>query len=293
MKRKLILFSAAAGLAATVVLSSYSGGPAANGQGNRTGSAGNATCGGGGCHGALSTNLQTVVIVADPASPTTPVTQYVPGQTYAVTVACTTSVANHPRFGFQCTAVKASSTSTAAGTLAVGSGTNIALRTPAGSPPLIEHTSAIPALLTTPVTAYASTFSWTAPAAGTGAVRFYAILNAVNFNGQADAADIFNTAMTEVAEKSNAVPQLAADVRISTFPNPASSSMRVKLEGMPAGNANLVLMDATGKAVAHQQITANGSSATASFDVSALAKGVYLLDVAVGGAHRTQRVAVQ
>lgn len=99
---------------------------------------------------------------------------YVGGQTYAVTVTVNnTQTSASKRSGFSATALN--STNAKAGTLAVINSTTTAVNT-AGGRQYVGHKSA-----STSVSSW--TFNWTAPAAGTGTVTFYAVGNAANGSG--------------------------------------------------------------------------------------------------------------
>ena len=116
MKRKLLLFTLSAGII-SLTLSSYGGGPTTGGAGNRTGSGTPAisNCNTGGCHAINNASVAVSVTLWDGL---TPVTKYSVGKTYRVLVAATVPT-TQTKFGFQLSSVKATSTTTQAGTLSI------------------------------------------------------------------------------------------------------------------------------------------------------------------------------
>jgi len=202
MKKQFILLPLV-GLFLYVTLSSYYYGPAYGGLGNLTGATGGTNGCGGGCHGSSASSSTTVTVQL--LNGTTPVTSYVPGNTYTLKISATnTSSSSLPRFGFQMCVVNAlgagTGSATYAGTMsAAPSGTHV--YTGSGAQ-IFEHYNASfgdgSIVATTGTggtgTTYVETITWTAPSAGTGSVIIYGILNAVNHNSASDAGDLWNTA---------------------------------------------------------------------------------------------------
>lgn len=158
----------------------------------RTGAPAENTCNS--CHsGALNDGLGTFALVNAPTS-------YTPGQVYPITVSL--GKAGKARWGFSLTTLKNSDNSFA-GTLSTG-----------GSPLLLIQTKSSKSYISQ-TTDYASndgtyagtadgpvtwTFQWTAPAAGTGGVTFYAAgVAADNDGGDGGGDDVYTIAvpMTE------------------------------------------------------------------------------------------------
>lgn len=203
-KRNVTFFALAAGLT-ILTLSSYNTGPALNGYdctGAETGLGNPTGCAGGSCHGTSATAGITLAIEVDTIGGT-PVTQYAPGITYTIKITGTNTTNNNlPKYGFQCGVIKgtaAAVTPVNAGTLQqVGLPGGVAYR--AANPGnyvvnLIEHTTRLnPATGTGGNgTTYVQSFSWTAPASGTGSVSVWAALNAVNNDQTNSTADKWNT----------------------------------------------------------------------------------------------------
>ena len=199
-----------------VITTAYSSGPGASGY-ERTGATGVVGCGGGGCHGTTATTAIAVTIELDTAGSSTPLTRYYPGGSYLVKITgvdnVTSSTSSLPRFGFQLTAVKLAGSGASGATMAGTFGTSLpssCQNSLVSSLHVIEQSS--PILSTTGSgagagsTTYVETIPWTAPATGTGTVKLFGVVNAVNYDGGASAADKWNGASDTVSE---AIPTAA------------------------------------------------------------------------------------
>ncbi len=195
------------------MFSSYSAGPGTNsydcsgadvnsGSGNPNGCTN--------CHGTTATPGITFTIEIDSAGTavsTSPATgHYTPGYTYTVKITGTnTTTSSLPKWGFQV----AATVGAVAATSPVNAGVFQSTGLPAGvhyvvAPGstssffanVVEHdTKLSPASGTGGTgTVYTESFTWTAPAAGTGVVSIFGALNAVNNDGGASALDKWNTA---------------------------------------------------------------------------------------------------
>ncbi len=205
MKKNLILLPVAL-IMAYFVFSSHANAPAGATSIDGTGATGfTNSCSGGGCH---NNNFSTTVtITLDSAG--TSVTRYVAGQTYNVIITGTnTSTTSLPKFGFQLTAVLAtgagSASASPAGTFATtGLPTGTTVSTiGGGSIQYCEQTSALTATTGSggSGTTYVESFVWTAPAAGTGNIRFYGTVNAVNNDGNSTGDRVGRTFPLNVSE---------------------------------------------------------------------------------------------
>jgi hypothetical protein len=157
----------------------------------RTGAPGETTCSS--CHGALNNGQATLTISGVPGS-------YTPGQKYTITVSLARTGSS--RWGFELTSLFTTG-SAYAGTLAATSNTTTIVTK--SSKNYIVDTTTLGADGT-----YAGTsngpvswsFDWTAPAAGSGAVTFYAVGLAANNDGNNDAGDYVYTVNAPSAEGS-------------------------------------------------------------------------------------------
>lgn len=218
--------------AGTLIICSYAGGAASHnieGTGAETGLGNSAGCGQG-CHTSATTT--TISIELDSAGIAT--TRYVGGMTYTVKLTGkNTSTTSLPKFGFQIGSIvgsAASTTPTNAGTWNAPFPTNTKYMAPVAGKfvvGIVEQTAALAATTGTGGngTTYVKTFNWTAPAAGTGTISFWAALNAVNGNNN-DTGDKYNTGHVSITEL---VPSSPLNVTTST--------VNVKCKGDKTGTA--------------------------------------------------------
>lgn len=264
--KRILLFSLSAGIIA-LTFSSYSNGPFQGGAGNRTGSAGtSASCSGGGCHDANSANTTAGIGLLTLSNG--PVSAYTPGVTYKVQVigGNTTGL---PKFGFQVSCAKQSATSTKAGTFA--NATNIAVRNATGSMPVVEHTAPLAGNVAGGQAAYITSFNWTAPAKGTGTVRFYVTLNAVNGNGSVTGDQPATTTPLDVPEAPSSSIASVERLHLSVYPNPTTDELHLQLNG--ADDCLVHVFDISGKVASSQSVTVTNGSA--SINTSRLRAGNY------------------
>ncbi len=276
MKRTILLFSTA--LVTYLTLSSNSFGPANSGNGNRTGSPGSVgTCGSATCHGAQSaTTTGQFFTIVDVTQPSVPVSKYIGGHAYTVTI-----VGNGPNnnFGFQ--AVTLNSSNNQVGTVVATDG-----KTHAGPSPntsLIEHNQPIGKVNN----AYSVSYTWNAPAAGTGTVTFYGIINSVNNVPGNDAGDIpsltFNKALQEQAAS---VASLSENIHITAYPNPVVSQVNLKVEGAELGLYTIKVMDATGRMMHTESMNVTTAKTNVSIPAGNWSAGLYFAQVEKDGAQR-------
>lgn len=190
MKKKFILFPLIAVLF-YVILSSNASGPGAGSVPT------DATTGGCSCHNGSSTS--TTVVNIQLKNGTTPVTTYIPGNTYTITLTGTQTDGSLTlsKFGFQTEVVNSGGST--AGTLTAPTGTHTV--SPAGVV-LVEHSS--PLLPSSGTggsgTTYVVNIPWTAPSSGAGGLTLKGVLNAVNANGSNDPGDKWNNTTSAVNE---------------------------------------------------------------------------------------------
>ena len=208
MKKAFLLLPIILGLV-YIITTGYSEGPASLGSLERTGATGTIGCGGGsGCHSASATSAIAVTIELDSAG--TPVTQYVPGVTYTIKITGVnnTTSGSLPRFGFQLTAVSATgagtSSATNVGTFSSTLPSSCQNSVPSGSFHVIEHNVAIVSTTGSGsgsgATTYSESITWTAPSAGTGTVKLFGVINAVNYDHSESSADLWNNASATISE---------------------------------------------------------------------------------------------
>jgi len=222
MNKKLFVLLPVAALVAYFSLSSHTAGY----TNNRTGSHG-ASVGCYSCHGSSATPGITVALELDSAG--IPVTSYMPGGSYTVKMTGTNTTTNNlPAFGLQLSIVSGSgSSSVDAGVMSgAPTGTSIA----AGFNKLLIQTMRLsPATGTGGTgTTYTVSINWTAPAAGTGTVTAYGLINAVNDDGNDNSSDKWNTgsaSFTEAGATTGVINPVSATASI--FPDPCSDQLNI------------------------------------------------------------------
>ncbi len=279
MKKRILLFTAVTGIA-YLTLSSYKSGPGLNGE-NRTGAKNSTTnCGGGGCHGGNSANT-TVSITVDSAA-TVPVTGYVPGMTYTIVIngANTSSL---PKFGYQFAAVQGTGAGqTNAGTFGAAMPTGVRHTTQAQSGILdfIENKQAITAAT---AGVYTSSFTWTAPAAGTGNVTMYCTLNAVDGNGSENSADKSgNTSVVLTEQLPTSTANVTNEIAVKAYPNPAINELNIDVNNAAHGAYHLSVIDMEGRKVADRIVNIGSDSYHIYLSTSAWARGAYFVHLTNG-----------
>lgn len=200
MKKKLFILPLV-GLALYSILLGNAAGPAAVSSIDGTGASGSAIgCSGSSCHASAAS--PGVSMNVELLSGTTPVTQYIAGNSYTIRLTgINTTATISPRFGFQ-VAVNKTSTTTSAGTLTAVPGTHLAS---VGAMSIVEHSPvSLPPTVGTGGggSTYVVNIPWTAPAAGTGTVSIRAVINLVNNNTLADAGDRWRDMTVSITEMS-------------------------------------------------------------------------------------------
>lgn len=286
MKKQILLLTAASAFA-YITLSSNLGGaadPSSGTGGNRTGAkASSTTCGGSGCHGTGTSTTASISV----KSGSTTVTQYVPGNTYTVTISGS-NTSSLPKFGFQFAAVSGSgSTQVQAGTFS-GLPTNVASHT-FTSLSIIEQTSQLSGSSGT----YTTSFNWTAPTTAVGTITMYCTLNAVDGNGSENSADISGNTSTTLTPSTTAVGEVSAEATVKAYPNPTVNSLNVTLDNAQTGSYTVQAFDMNGKIVTKQIVNVNGGSNTTTLNTSNWARGNYHIAIEKEGFRKVIPVVKQ
>ena len=77
---------------------------------------------------------------------------------------------------------------------------------------------------------------------------------------------------------------------INTYPNPATTHLNIKVEGVMESNFSYQLIDLSGRLIDQQMDLYGGSTR---IDVSQLPKGIYMINVQAGNQHKTNKVMVR
>ncbi|MCK6694173.1 MAG: T9SS type A sorting domain-containing protein [Thermoanaerobaculia bacterium] len=235
------------------------------------------------CHFGAAAPTVTVRIL-DTAGDT--VTTYVPGSQYTARVSINTNVPSHTGFGFQMIALRDSGNTDLDGFSDPGNNTvnNYKIATIPNGRTYAEHDN---------VSVNNSVFNvvWTAPAAGTGPVTFYAAGNAVNRNGSTSGDGTAATTLKLTEQSATSAPDLAdAPVQIKVWPNPVGQMARLEMNAVQAGQYRFRVVDVSGKAVwQHAQRLGQG---TTLLEVPAAdwAPGMYLLEAVSGSARQVVKL---
>lgn len=249
MKKKIILFSVAAGMLSLALLSNNAGPAASNGlaDGNRTG-AFTATCAAPGCHTASTTTIGDFKRIVDKANGWD-VTNwgYIEGHEYTVSLEGTNTAMDY--FGFQACALFQSNQGNAGTFTATAAQTQVKPTKPTIAPDtikVVEHSSKI--LASTGL--FKVDFDWAAPPSGSnkGAVMFWGIVNAVDNNTTQTGDQVSQPFQQAFANVTSVVdPQATPTVKI--WPNPLVSGERLKIElrNAPASQYSITAFDMNGR----------------------------------------------
>lgn len=254
-----------------------SSGVAAAQNADRTGAPGSdSSCNS--CHGGGNFNASVSVAVLDGE---TAVTAYEPGKKYTFRV--TVNASNAPAgYGFQAVGVVAEGNANAGSFGTAPTGTQV---TSLNGRQYFEHSGRS--------TGNSWAIEWTAPAAGTGEVRFYAAGNAVNgdFNSGGDSPDRLDSPLSlseNVASSLAAVEQL--DLNMKVFPNPVQDRLNLQVEGSENGRFELRLLNTAGQLVRSAQVLIANGRSNEQLEVTELPAGLYFLHLTDGRRVKTMHV---
>jgi len=271
MKKRFIIISLPAVFAVTTGFVLNSGGIA-----GKTGSPGEATCAN--CHGG-GAGITTVSINATPQFTNN---QFLPGQTYTISIDVTN--ASFSKFGFGCEILNSSNAN--AGTIQnAGTGVGFAF---AGAKKNAIHTSPKSGTGTANFT-----FEWTAPTSGTATI--YAAGNAVNGNSS-DTGDKPGNTNQVLTAFGTAIPDNSINhVNFQLFPNPSAEAFTVQYELSLTSMVNITITDLNGKEIKTivNENQENGIHEIKGSLPTEIANGIYLLKFSVNGNIAAQRMLVK
>ncbi len=262
---------------------------------NRTGAGGSTIgCGDATCHGTSSSpsTLAVMGIVVDSAG--TPVTHYMAGHTYRVTLyGGALATANLHKFGFQLAAAKVTGGTQAGAFQSAALPAEATINTIGGFG-IVCHNTPKADSVTSLGSAYSVSANWTAPAAGTGSVEFFGVINAVNDDGSASSADKWNSTNTTITElvDHTAVGDLSNTVAISAYPNPVVNTLNLQFGAGNDGVYSMKMYDVTGKLVAANDVSVKGLTTT-SVNMNGWANGMYNVVIEHNGARKVMPVVKQ
>ena len=259
-----------------------------------------------GCHSNITTS-NNVVIELDSAG--TPVKSYHPGLTYSVKLSGSNGTsANLPRFGFQMTAVLLSGSGDSANVRPAGNWDST-ITAPsvryisAGSCgtcslfniPFIEHSAAIPATTGSggAGSTYVESFTWHAPASGTGTVLLYGVINAVNYDNTVT-GDYSQGATDTIKEaRPSGINTISDQVSsFNVYPTVTNDNITLSFDLKEVTTISVTMISMQGqevKALLSQESLGAGSFKR-TFDVSGLSTGIYLVGLQVGNESLVSKV---
>lgn len=224
------------------------------------------TCNMSTCHtgGAVNSGPGSVVITTD-----IPVTGYIAGTVYQITVTVNSGGANGVAYGFSCSATK---TGTATLTSGFAASDNSTLAKSSGA--YIVHKNSVNG---NGATSHAFVFNWTAPASGTGSVTFYAAGNSANGNGSQSGDQIYNGDLVVEEAPGAGLTESILDA-FNLFPNPATEYVNIRIPDYLM-DSEVRFLDITGKVVFSQQLT----TSTVSVDLNQFRAGLYSVQITKAG----------
>ena len=194
-----------------------------------------------------------------------PMTGYVPGTSYTITLTGThTGVA---KFGFELTAEDISNAKI--GSFNITNSTETQLTNAMHA---VTHTGSG---LTPTNDSKTWSFDWTAPVAGSGSVTFYASLNAADGNNSTTGDVIYNTNYTYTEDLSIGIDNETQNNSFRIFPNPVNNVLSI--ETTSNQHYEVKILDITGKLIISDQF--NGGLETTNINISTLPKGSYIIQI--------------
>ena len=223
------------------------------------------TCAKSGCHAGTASAQDNMV------TSNIPVSGYVPGQTYSITVSI--SQAGISKFGFSIS--PQNSSGSVLGSLVITNTAETQLKNVGHQ--YVTHTTAGNA----GTGSKTWSFDWIAPTAGTGAVPFYASVNAANGNGNTSGDQIYTDVYTVEEDITTGIQPNMNDVDFTVFPNPVEgNTAQVSFNANASSTSRIRVMSLNGSVVSeiNHNATSNGNQ-HATLSMENLAKGVYFVEV--------------
>lgn len=136
-------------------------------------------------------------------------------------------------------------------------------------------------------------FNWTAPAAGTGNITFYAAGNATN-SANNSSGDFIYTTNQLVTEATNVnMAAMLTDKKVTIFPNPGAKFISINL---PESTANIEtqfkIFDVSGVLVHQQNMQNDGNMNHFSVDLGFLDDGVYFVQLQNANWEHSQKLMI-
>lgn len=254
-----------------------------SGIAGKTGSPGESTCGA--CHysgaGVTSTS-----IIGNPAFAGN---QYVPGQTYTVSIIVSSTALSH--FGFDCEILNGTTSgATNSGNISAISGSSQILNS--GSKTNAAHIYT--AAGTGSPSSKTFNFQWVAPLSGNAVI--YAAGLAVNNDGNSGPGDLVNTATLSLTPNTNtSINEATGFTALNIYPNPSKDNLSIDYYLLKDAEVNISLYDLQGKEL-WQVVSEPQSTGLHSVKYTYPARvgsGVYFLKLSLNHQEVTQRLIIK
>lgn len=322
MKRKIVLFTAVAGIFSLTLSSFHDGMKSFNAAhsgaitnnpitgitigSNTVATASN--CGGDfighssypNCHTAdnnLSVSLAVYTSPTYGATTLSTLKNFVPGHKYGIRITGDYSVtaSNDTAFGFQCTLFgwhAGSTTPLEPGVVWTGESDVTIDTTHLYGAITVDHKQTLHNHGTTGNKFhFQASFPWTAPDASStiDSVQIRTLMCAVDGDGtyQNDAHNGAAAGFTTLHLSTVGLKELFNNASFSTFPNPATNNVSIKMDNLGEGGYVMYAFDINGNRILNRNIEVNGTTHTENIDISAWPVGAYFVQVARYGVFKT------
>ena len=234
------------------------------------------TCAKSGCHAGTASAQDNMITSNIPAA------GYIPGQTYTITVSITQ--AGISKFGFSIS--PQNSSGVVLGSLVITNTAQTQLKNVGHQ--FVTHTTAG----NSGTGSKTWSFDWIAPTVGTGAVPFYAAVNAANGNGNTSGDQIYTDVYTVEEDITTGIQPNLNDVDFAVFPNPVEgNTAQVSFNANASSTSRIRVMSLNGTVVNEisHNATSNGNQ-HAGLNLENFAKGVYFVEVQNGLGTKMTRI---
>jgi hypothetical protein len=267
MRSKLIIsafvFSLVLLLAGGKAFTNRNGAPA-----GRSGGPGESTCATSSCHaGTLNSGPGLVTLTSD-----APNGIYSPGITYTITAKVEQSGIS--RFGFEVLSGYSSATNSSVGTTSILAAGETKLLIFGQKRYVTQITGG-----STGSTSRTWSFSWTAPAQGSGEIGFFMAGNAANNNGNRSGDQVYTTSLTLV-EAAVGIEDAFRATKMEVFPTLATERIQVRILDAGLAPYQVEILNQQGQVVRQMEVTASGTKLQTEISLSGFAAGMYYLRVA-------------
>ena len=220
---------------------------------------------------------ENILVVLDGTSP---VTSYVPGQQYTVTLSMSS---NPTKKGFQATAL--TSANTMAGDFSAGSNTQI---NTGNNRKYANHTISSNSGSTT-----SWSWDWIAPVSGSGDVTFYVASNKANNNG-ADSGDLISLSQhTFVEQSSSSLEENAFNHQLLVYWDEWSNSINISFELNASSKIGVNIVDASGKSVYNtSEVDGEIGANLLQLPLFSMESGIYFVNIFVDNKPLSKKVLI-